>query len=53
MISKFDSKIVSKFASALLVLMALSASITSFAGRPLTVDDASVNDTGEGHVEAW
>ena len=53
MISKFDSKIVFKFASALLVLMALSASITSFAGRPLTVDDASVNDTGEGHVEAW
>ena len=25
----------------------------ALAGRPLTVDDASVNDTGDGHVEAW
>jgi hypothetical protein len=23
------------------------------AGRPLTVDDANVNDVGEGHVEGW
>ena len=23
------------------------------AGRPLTVDDANVNDAGEGHVEGW
>ena len=23
------------------------------AGRPLTVDDANVNDLGEGHVEGW
>ncbi len=25
----------------------------ALAGRPLTVDDASVNDTGNGQVEAW
>jgi hypothetical protein len=25
----------------------------AFAGRPLTVDDASTNDKGEGHVELW
>ena len=24
----------------------------AFAGRPLTVDDANVNDLGSGHVEA-
>jgi hypothetical protein len=25
----------------------------SLAGRPLTVDDANVNDVGVGHIEAW
>jgi hypothetical protein len=35
--------------SAALLLMAGSA----FAGRPLNVDDANVNDKGKGHVEAW
>lgn len=25
----------------------------SFAGRPLSVDDASINDAGAGHVEVW
>lgn len=25
----------------------------AYAGRPLTVDDANVNDTGAGHIEAW
>ena len=53
MSSKFVSKPVSAIASSFVVLMALSASMSSFAGRPLTVDDASVNDTGAGHVEAW
>jgi hypothetical protein len=53
MCSEFTSKPVSSLASAFVVLMALSASIPSFAGRPLTVDDASVNDTGDGHIEAW
>jgi hypothetical protein len=33
------------------VLVALCAPVQ--AGRPLTVDDAGVNDTGNGHVEAW
>lgn len=26
---------------------------SAFAGRPLNVDDANVNDKGKGHVEAW
>lgn len=37
--------------------LAALASIVSaqpaFAGRPLTVDDANLNDKGHGHVEAW
>lgn len=53
MISKIAFKPFFAFASSLFVLMALSASMPSFAGRPLTVDDANVNDTGDGHVEAW
>ncbi len=32
---------------------ALLMATPALAGRPLTVDDASVNDTGDGHVEAW
>ena len=26
---------------------------TAWAGRPLTVDDANLNDVGAGHVEVW
>lgn len=52
-----SSKIVSKslflITSSFLLFIALLASMPSFAGRPLTVDDASVNDAGDGHVEAW
>jgi hypothetical protein len=33
--------------------IALSSAISAHAGRPLGVDDASVNDKGAGHVEAW
>ena len=33
------------------LLIALTA--PAHAGRPLTVDDANVNDTGNGHVETW
>jgi hypothetical protein len=31
----------------------VGAMSSAHAGRPLTVDDANVNDTGAGHVEAW
>ena len=52
-----SSKIVSKslflITSSFLLFIALLASMPSLAGRPLTVDDASVNDAGDGHVEAW
>lgn len=47
------SKSLSPISFAFVVLMALFVSTSSFAGRPLTVDDANVNDTGDGHVEAW
>ena len=42
-------------ATALLVLLSINLlSITSaWAGRPLSVDDANVNDAGNGHVETW
>lgn len=33
--------------------LAVLAATPALAGRPLTVDDASVNDAGAGHVEAW
>lgn len=35
------------------LLMLLGSSSAAMAGRPLTVDDAGVNDAGHGHVEAW
>ena len=38
--------------AALCTLIFLAAA-PSQAGRPLTVDDANVNDTGHGHVETW
>jgi hypothetical protein len=53
MSTQFSSRSIANSASALLVLTAFFASFPSFAGRPLTVDDANVNDTGDGHVEAW
>ena len=40
-------------ATSLLTLLAVSFTAPALAGRPLTVDDADVNDTGQGHVEAW
>jgi len=36
-----------------LALAFLSSIFPAQAGRPLTVDDANVNDTGAGHVETW
>ena len=36
----------------LLLLLGLSGLLNAQAGRPLTVDDASVNDVGQGHVES-
>jgi hypothetical protein len=35
------------------VVVALSFATTSWAGRPLTVDDAGTNNPGEGHIEVW
>lgn len=35
------------------VLLGLVCTLQAQAGRPLTVDDANVNDVGEGHVEGW
>jgi hypothetical protein len=37
----------------MLVCLAGSVSGAALAGRPLTVDDAGTNATGEGHVEVW
>lgn len=33
--------------------LSLALTHTAHAGRPLTVDDASVNELGHGHVELW
>ncbi len=38
---------------ALVLLLGLGFMLNVQAGRPLTVDDANVNDVGEGHVEGW
>ena len=38
---------------ALLLSLSLGFVLSVQAGRPLTVDDASVNDVGQGHVEGW
>jgi hypothetical protein len=53
MLSKIASFPASLTASCLVVLTAMSVSMPVQAGRPLTVDDANVNDTGNGHVESW
>ena len=39
--------------NALFLLLGLGFVLCVQAGRPLTVDDANVNDVGEGHVEGW
>lgn len=31
----------------------LSSTAPAWAGRPLNVDDANINDVGEGHLETW
>jgi hypothetical protein len=36
-----------------IALTTLALCMPVHAGRPLTVDDANVNDTGDGHVEMW
>jgi hypothetical protein len=37
-----------------LIALGLAAIATSsFAGRPLLIDDAGINDKGQGHVETW
>ncbi|PUE12561.1 hypothetical protein [Limnohabitans sp. T6-20] len=38
---------------AFFLLMGLLCFFNAEAGRPLTVDDANVNEVGEGHVEGW
>jgi hypothetical protein len=38
---------------ALFLLLGWGFLFNVHAGRPLTVDDANVNDVGEGHVEGW
>jgi hypothetical protein len=40
-------------ARTLLFPLVLLLAAPAYAGRPLTVDDADVNDAGAGHVEAW
>jgi hypothetical protein len=37
----------------LISLLLCTALSSAFAGRPLAVDDANVNEVGAGHVEAW
>ncbi len=34
-------------------MLLMSGSTASWAGRPLSVDDANVNESGAGHVEMW
>jgi hypothetical protein len=34
-------------------ILSISLSLPAYAGRPLSVDDANINDVGAGHVEAW
>ena len=53
MSTQFSSRSIVTSASALLFLTAFFVSFPSFAGRPLTVDDANVNDKGVAHVESF
>ena len=43
----------SKTWKSFLFCVSLLAAGSSYAGRPLAVDDANVNDTGSGHIEAY
>lgn len=43
----------SRCLSPLAALVSLPLALPAFAGRPLAVDDANMNDKGHGHVEAW
>jgi hypothetical protein len=42
-----------KKAAITLAAIIVSLSQSAYAGRPLLVDDANLNDVGAGHVEAW
>ena len=44
---------VSRRHKAFFLLTGLLCIFNAEAGRPLTVDDANVNEVGEGHVEGW
>lgn len=35
------------------MLLAATLALPAWAGRPLAVEDAGVNDTGHGHLESW
>ena len=41
------------FGAGLALLVTLSLTAPAWAGRPLNVDDANVNDAGEGELETW
>ena len=52
----FQKSVLSPVSSSVACFIALTTLVLCMpaqAGRPLTVDDASVNDTGDGHVEMW
>jgi hypothetical protein len=49
----YQNTALSKIVSLLLFAAALLWAQPSLAGRPLSVDDANVNDVGAGHVEMW
>jgi hypothetical protein len=53
MSSKFTNTKFSAVAAVFLAMATLSALSPAHAGRPLTVDDANVNETGAGHIETW
>ncbi len=42
-----------RFIKTLAALGLVTAAASSFAGRPLILDDAGINAKGEGHVETW
>lgn len=50
---RYQSTCIPKIIPTLLVALAWLWAGPSLAGRPLSVDDANVNDVGAGHVEMW
>ena len=52
-LSFFDLRTPSRTATRFAVLILLGQALACHAGRPLSVEDAGVNDPGEGHLEAW